>query len=158
MTRESLERAIPKDARFLIDTSALISYLGEPDAVTPVIRHVIEDWVRGGRNTGIVSMVTAMEVLVEPLTVGPGEQYLHVMDFLQRFPNLNAQVVDLAVAQEAASLRAQHKFKPPDALVIGTGVVAQVGHLVTNDKEWKTKLASIAKRVKVCYLEDHLPF
>jgi predicted nucleic acid-binding protein len=158
VSRTSLERAVTKDERILLDTSTLISYLGVPDAVTPVATHVIDEWVRSGRNPAIISMVTAMEVLVEPLTRGPGEEFLHVMDFLQRFPNLKAQPVDLVVAQEAASLRAQHKFRPPDALVIGTGVIAQVGCLVTNDKDWKKKLAPIAARVKVCYLEDHLPF
>ena len=158
MSRASLERAVPQGERILLDTSSLISYLGASDATTPVIKHVIDDWVRSGRNPTIVSMVTVMEVLVRPLEVGPGEGYDHVMDFLQRFPNLKAQPVDLVVAHEAASLRAQHKFSPPDALVIGTGLVAQVGHLVTNDKEWKKRLAAISARVRVCYLEDHLPF
>lgn len=158
MSRTSLERAVPQGERILLDTSSLISYLGASDAATPVIKHVIDDWVRSGRNAAIVSMVTVMEVLVRPLEVDPGEKYDHVMDFLQRFPNLKAQSVDLVVAHEAASLRAQHKFSPPDALVIGTGLVAQVGHLVTNDKEWKKKLAVISARVRICYLEDHLPF
>lgn len=158
MSRASLERAVPQGERILLDTSSLISYLGAGDAATPVVKHVIDDWVRSGRNSAIVSMLTVMEVLVRPLGVGPGEEYDHVMDFLQRFPNLKGQPVDLVVAQEAASLRAQHKFSPPDALVIGTGLVAQVGHLVTNDKEWKKKLAGVPERVRVCYLEDHLPF
>lgn len=158
MSRASLERAVQKGERVLLDTSSLISYLGEPDAVTPVATHVIDEWVRSGRNQAIVSMLTAMGLLVGPLAVGPGEDYLHVIDFLQRFPNLKAQPVDLAVAQEAASLRATHKFRTPDALVIGTGVVTQVAHLVTNDEAWKKKLATIGARVTVCYLKDHLPF
>ncbi|MEP6693720.1 MAG: hypothetical protein ABJB39_03660 [Chloroflexota bacterium] len=78
--------------------------------------------------------------------------------YLQRFPNLRAQPVDLTVAHEAASLRAQHKFSPADALIIATGLVAQVGVLVANEEEWKKKLGSISSRIRVCYLEDHLPF
>ena len=149
---------MPAGERILLDTSGLITYLGKPSHTTPVIQHVVDDWVRSGRNHAIVSMVTVMEVLVRPLEVGPGEEYEHVLDFLQRFPNLQAKPVDLPVAHEAASLRAQHKFSPPDALIIGTGLVAQVGHLVTNDERWKKRLVAISGRVRVCYLEDHLPF
>lgn len=148
---------MPAGERIMLDTSALIAYLGKPLHTTPVIRHIVDEWVRAGRNAASVSMVAVMELLVRPLEVGPGEEYDHVLDFLQRFPNLHAKPVDLHVAHEAASLRAQHKFSPPDALIIGTGLVAQVGHLVTNDERWKKRLADISERIRVCYLEDHLP-
>lgn len=158
MSRATLERATPTGDRILLDTSALIAYLGKPQSTTAVVTHVVDEWVRSGRNAAIVSMVTVMELLVRPLEVGIGGEYDHVIDFLQRFPNLKALPVDLAVAHEAASLRAQHRFAPPDALIIGTGLVAQVGHLVTNDERWKKRLADISSRVRVCYLDDHLPF
>lgn len=148
---------MPKGGRILLDTSTLISYLGEPDAVTPLATIVIDEWVRSGRNAAVVSMVTAMELLVGPLAIGPGEDHLHVRDFLERFPNLKARPVDLPVAQEAASLRAEHKFRTPDALVIATGLATQVAHLVTNDEAWKKRLSSISSRVNVCYLKDHHP-
>lgn len=157
MSRASLERVLPQGDRILLDTSGLIAYLGKPESTTPVITHVVDEYVRSGRNPAVVSMVTAMELLVRPLQVGPGDEYDHLMDFLQRFPNLKAQPVDLAIAQEAASLRAQHKFTAPDALVIATGIVTQVSHLVTNDDDWKKRLTGITARIRVCYLEDHLP-
>jgi hypothetical protein len=62
------------------------------------------------------------------------------------------------VAQDAAFLRATARLSPPDALVVGTGLAAQVGHLVTNDRRWSTKLASMTDRVRVVMLSDHLPF
>jgi hypothetical protein len=51
-----------------------------------------------------------------------------------------------------------HNLSSPDALVVATGVVAQVGHLVTNDKEWATKLRPLGSRLTVCRLDDHLPW
>ncbi|HAF09691.1 MAG TPA: hypothetical protein DCK98_06370 [Chloroflexi bacterium] len=158
MSQASLEKAIPEGDRILLDTSALLAYLGVPAPTTPLVRHVIDEYVRSGRNLATVSMVTVMEILVRPLAAGPGPEYVHVMDFLQRFPNLRAVPIDLPIAQEAASLRAQHKFKTPDALVIATGLAAHVGHLVCNDAQWKSRLSAISTRVKVLYLEDHLPF
>lgn len=158
MSRASLEKAIPAGTRLCLDTSALIAYLGAPEPTTPVAKHILDEWVKLGRNSAVVAMVTVMELLVRPLETGPGADYYHIVDFLQRFPNLRAQPIDLAIAQEAASLRAEHKFKPPDALNIGTGIITQVGVLVTNDDNWKKKLISIRSRIAVCYLEDHLPF
>lgn len=158
MSVATLERALPEGSRVLLDATVLIAYLNRREATSPVAAHIIEQFVRDGRNTAIVSMVTVMEVLVRPLVHGPGEPYLHALDFLTRFPNLRAVPIDLPVAQEGASLRAGYRFAAPDALVIATGIVHQVGHLVTNDADWPGRLRPIAQRVGVCYLSHHLPF
>ncbi len=95
-----------------------------------------------------------MEVLVKPLRVAP-KAAAHVNDFLTHWPNLALLPIDLHVAQEAASLRATHNFKTPDALVIATGIVGQVGHFVTNDKSWRTKLEPIKNRVATVELQAY---
>ncbi|OGN86849.1 MAG: hypothetical protein A2X23_02375 [Chloroflexi bacterium GWC2_73_18] len=61
------------------------------------------------------------------------------------------------MAQDAAMLRAEHRLSPPDALIVGTGIACQVGHLVSNDLDWGRKLARLEGRIKVCLLQDHLP-
>lgn len=157
MSRASLEHAIPAGDRILLDTTTLIAYFDGRERVSPVAATVLDEFVREGRNEAIVSMVTVMELLVRPLRVGPPAAR-HIMDFLSHWPHLRAMEIDLYVAQESASQRATYGFKPPDALIIGTGLIAQVGHVVTNDEMWKTKLAPISKRLQVCYLADHLPF
>jgi predicted nucleic acid-binding protein len=96
-----------------------------------------------------------MEILVRPLRVAP-KRAAHVHDFLSRWPNLTLLPIDLFVAQEAASLRATHNFKVPDALVIATGLVSQVSHLVTNDAEWQKKLVPMKARVQVTQTSDYL--
>jgi predicted nucleic acid-binding protein len=158
VTLASLERSIPTGNRLLLDAATLIAYLNGGEPVSPIAIHVVDEFVRSGRNSAVVSMVTVMEVLVRPLRLGPGEPYRHVMDFLTRFPNLHPLPVDLPVAQEAASLRATYRFSPPDALTVATGIVGQVGHLVTNDGAWSSKLQPVAARVVVCTLAEHLPF
>lgn len=157
MSRAALERVVPAGDRLLLDAATLVAYLDGGEAVSPVAACVVDEFVRDGRNEGVVSMVTVMELLVRPLRHGR-VGYRHALDFLTNFPNLRAAVIDLPVAQEAASLRASHNFRPPDALTIASGLVYQVGHLVTNDAGWKTRLAPIRQRVAACYLADHLPF
>jgi predicted nucleic acid-binding protein len=81
-----------------------------------------------------------------------------VLAFLRTHPNLACVPVDLQVAQEAAHLRADKKFAPPDALIIGTGLATQVRHLVTNDHSWSRKLAAMSSRIAVVETSSHLPF
>ena len=157
MSHAGLERALPAGDRLLLDTTTLIAYLGGGEAVSSVASPVVDGCVRSGRNHGLVSRVTAMELLVRPMRQSP-TGYRHVHEFLTTFPNLRLVEIDLPVAQEAAGLRAAQGFRPPDALVVGSGLVHQVGHLVTNDDQWSTRLAPIRERVRVCLLSSHLPF
>jgi len=133
----------------------LIAYFEPADRTHDVAATIVDDLIRAGRNAAVVSTVTAMELLVRPLRVAP-KSAVHVHDFLTRWPNLSLLSVDLHVAQEAASLRATHNFRVADALVIATGLVGQVTHLLTNDVEWRKKLAPIKARVQVTELRDYI--
>jgi len=132
----------------------LIAYFDAGDATNGVAVVLIDDLVKSGRNPAVVSPVTAMEVLVRPLRAAPSGA-AHVHGFLTRWPNLSLLATDIHVAQEAASLRAMHGFRTPDALVIATGVVAQVAHLITNDDQWRKRLAPIKERIQVTMLRDY---
>ena len=80
-----------------------------------------------------------------------------MLAFLRNYPNLETVSVDLQVVQDAAFLRASKRFSPPDALIIGTGLATQVGHLVTNDQAWVARLAELSGRIQVVMLSAHLP-
>jgi predicted nucleic acid-binding protein len=144
---------IPPGDRLLLDTTVLISYLSGGDRWADVARVVIEGLIRSGRNPAVVSTLTIMESLIGPMRrVPPG--HLTALDFYANWPNLTIHPIDLAVAQEGASIRAHHGFPTPDALVIGTGVLGGAAWLVTGDERWQKRLAPIASRVRVCYLGD----
>lgn len=157
MSRSSLLAGIPAGDRLLLDTSVLAAYLDATDATHPIAVCVLKEFVESGRNPALVSMVTVMEILVRPLRQSPPGHHT-VLALLRSHPNLAAVPVDIQIAREAATLRATHRFAPPDALIVGTGIAAQVGHLVTNDGTWKAKLSVIADRIKVVRTADHLPF
>jgi hypothetical protein len=101
-------------------------------------------------------MITIMELLVRPLRASP-PGHNTVVAFLRNYPHLESAPVDLQVVQDAAFLRAAQRFSPPDALIVGTGLAAQVAHLVTNDQAWAGKLANLSGRIKVVLLSEHLP-
>ncbi len=147
----ALERAIPPGDRLLLDTSALAAYLDAGEATHGLAALILDDFVGSGRNEAIVSMVTVMEILVRPLRASPPGHHT-VLAFLRNQPNLTAVPLDLQMAQDAAFLRAAHRFPPPDALIIATGLATQVGHLVTNDGDWPTRLQPLDERIRVALL------
>jgi predicted nucleic acid-binding protein len=151
--QRQLEAAIPVGGRILLDTSCLAAYLDRSEGVHPLARHILDAFVASGRNEALISMVTMMEILVRPFRSSP-PGHRTVLSFVQHHPNLEAIPTDLQMAQEAASLRASHRLRPPDALIIGTGIACQVGHLVTNDSAWARKLAPLEARIEVITLSD----
>jgi predicted nucleic acid-binding protein len=154
MKLAALEKRLGPGDRILLDTSALSAYFSTLEAVSLVAGKIVDDFVQTGRNFALVSTITAMELFVRPLRVAP-QGFPHVHTFLTHWPNLSLRDVDLQVAQEAATLRATYNFSVPDALIIATGIVNQVAHLVTNDKAWATKLKPVASRVKIALLGDY---
>jgi predicted nucleic acid-binding protein len=156
MTFASLERALPAGERLRVDTTTFVSYLDGGEAVTPLAAHVLDELVEPGRNPAVLSMVTISELLVRPLRVGVSDRYENLLDLLTHFPNLRPRSVDLPVAQEAASLRAAFRLSMADSLIVATGIVAQVHHLVTNDVDWQRRLQPISSRIRVCLLGQHL--
>jgi predicted nucleic acid-binding protein len=156
MTILALEQSLQSGDRVLVDTTTLIGYLDGSERITPLASHVMNEMVSTGRNPAVLSMISIAEVLVRPMRAGVLEQYDHLLDFLTKFPNLRPIPVDLAVAQEAASLRASYRLAMADALIVATGIVSQVHHLVTNDADWSRKLQPISGRIRVCHLSRFL--
>jgi hypothetical protein len=46
------------------------------------------------------------------------------------------------------------EYPAPERQAVGTGLVSGVSWLVTGDEQWRTRLAQIASRIRVCYLGD----
>lgn len=157
MSESSLLEAIAEGDRLLLDTTVLAAFFDANDSTHPVAHYVLRELVETGRNPAVVSMVTVMEILVRPMRAIPPGHHT-VLAFLRTHPNLTCVPVDLQVAQDAAHLRADKKFAPPDALIVGTGIATQVRHLVTNDHNWSTKLATMTARISVVRTSAYLPF
>ena len=144
---------VPAGAPVLLDSSVLLSYLDGSEVVSPAAAEVLDGWVRSGRNPGVVSVVTVMEVLVRPIAAG-GSAHRTVIGFLYGFPNLRLVSVEPSTGQIAASLRARAGFAPADALVLATGIGAGARHVLTNDASWRPKLRDAWPEAIVVTLAD----
>jgi predicted nucleic acid-binding protein len=156
MSRASLETAIPSATPVVLDTSVVLAYLNGNERASPVAAVVLDDFVRNGRNTAIISSVTVTETLVRPFKAGAPELGI-AEDFLLHFPNLKVDGVDYAVAREAARLRAESNLRTPDALIIATASVHNIPIVVANDDQWTKPIATSVPSVTLCHLDAHAP-
>ena len=68
------------------------------------------------------------------------------------------QEIDFPIAERAAILRARHRLRAADALIIASGLAAGADKIVSNDREWSTRLPASDIAATVVLLDDHLPF
>jgi predicted nucleic acid-binding protein len=137
--RAAATSLVPPGVPVLLDSSALMSYLDGSEPVSPIATAILDGWVRSGRNDGLVSAVSVMEILVRPIAAGASE-HRAVIGFLYGFPNLRLVAVDAIAGQLAASLRAHAGFSSADALVVASGLAVGARHVVTNDARWGPRL------------------
>jgi len=141
LKRRALGDAIPAGAQIVLDTSPLIAYLEGSQGISEAATLLIDDWIRNGRNRGVVSTVSALELFVGvERSTGPGADNL--LDFLLQFPNLETIAVDLDIAREAAKVRASTRLKAPDAIIIATAKKTSAT-IATNDREWSKRCPAL---------------
>ena len=144
---------VPPGVPILLDSSVLLSYLDGSEAVSPIATEILDGWIRSGRNDGLVSAVSVMEVLVRPIAAGPSA-HRAAIGFLYGSPNLRLVAVDEIAGQLAAGLRAHAGFSAADALVIASGLAVGARHLVTNDASWRPRLSGAWPDVTVLTLAE----
>jgi predicted nucleic acid-binding protein len=121
----------------LIDTSVWIYHLEGSDEFARPAADVL-DVVESGRVRGLASELTLLELLVRPLSVRRQDVADHYELLLDQFPNLELVPADRAVLVEAAGLRAQHRLRTPDSIVLATGLLHGATLAVTNDAAWRS--------------------
>ena len=72
--------------------------------------------------------------------------------FIRGFPNLTALPVDLDVALEAANIRAFTRLPMADAVLVASALLSASEAIVTNDRDWYTRLQGAFPRFRWVYL------
>lgn len=121
--------------RMVFDTTACIYYLERPATdprcavLLPAVRAA-----QAGTVDLVVSTVTVTELLTGPLRAGDREAEAAVRLFVSLL--CTVAPVDLAVAERAAAIRAEHRLRTPDALICATAMLA-AAVVVGNDEQWR---------------------
>lgn len=81
----------------------------------------------------VTSLVTLLEVLVQPLRTGREDIARDYREIILRSPSLTAVPVDENIVEEAARLRALYGVRTPDAIQLATAKMSGAAFFLTND-------------------------
>jgi predicted nucleic acid-binding protein len=151
-----IDAALGACARILLDSSTLIAFHSPREEAHALATHLLGRIERADDPlTGYFSILSAPELLVRPLRVGPGP-YALMHTFLTQFPNLHLLPLDMTVAVQAATLRASTGLKLADAVIVASGQLAACEAIVSNDEAWVKKVAPLFTAFRWVYLGQYL--
>jgi predicted nucleic acid-binding protein len=97
----------------------------------------------------ITSVITYIELTTLPARLGKKQLVRKYRDFLSNSENISIFSLDMDIADHAVELRAQHQFRIPDAIQLGTAVACGADYIITNDRDWQR-----FERIRVIMVED----
>jgi predicted nucleic acid-binding protein len=133
---EQVRDFLRRHRRIALDTSVFIYQLeANPRYVS--LTDTIFSWLEQSRHTAVTSTITMTELLVQPYRDNDEHQVDEFYGLLSTYPNLDWVAPDLAIADIAASIRALHRLRTPDALQAATAIQGSATGLVTNDSAFQ---------------------
>lgn len=136
MKPSRLAAFLGRHRRVSLDTSVFIYELdatpGYRELVGPVFR-----WIEAPRGAAVTSTMTMLELLVQPYRVGDLDRVNRFYASLSTYPNLDWVPHTLAIADQAARLRAMHRLQTPDAIQAATALAADAAGMITNDAAFR---------------------
>jgi predicted nucleic acid-binding protein len=149
---------LSKYRRVNLDTNVLIYHLENEPRYASLVAPLFERAVEGSLEI-VVSAIAFMEALVGPIRSGNLDLLERLMNMALSHPNVWVEEISRPVVVQAAFIRADSldardsdQSEPKalavaDCLVLATGIVAECGATVTNDKRrWRRALARLAQR------------
>jgi len=116
-----------------LDTSLFIYHLEDHPRYSP-LTEIIFGALENGRNKGVTSYLTLMEILAKPKTEGLLQVARDYEYYLTTFPNLTFYEMGLDVARKASDVRSSDRIKAPDAIQLATAIFCGATAFLTNDK------------------------
>lgn len=129
--------------KICLDTSALIYYFNKHEPYFARCSRLVRA-IETGRIRGVISTVTEMELLVEPLVKKRVHLVNDIEDTLRRLAWLEVVPVDGSLARRAALVRAETRLRSMDALVAATAIAAGCRYIVGNDREFARRVNGVS--------------
>jgi len=121
--------------KIFLDTAPLIYFMEAESA----FMSLLSDLFSPSNNCRfITSVITLSEVLVMPLREGKiqlAEQYKEILTMSE---NIHILDINIDIAGEAATIRANYSIKTPDAMQLATAKYGIVDYFLTNDLRLKS--------------------
>lgn len=136
----------------LLDSVALVYFIEQNPRYFTLADAIIR-WVVSGGLPAVASSLILSEVLVFAYRGGSPATARTVRDAIRRLPNLSVVDVTQQIADDAASVRARHNLRTPDAIHVATGLRRRATWMVTNDRRLRRVEAD---GLKVWLFDEHL--
>jgi predicted nucleic acid-binding protein len=120
----------------LIDTGVWIYHFEQHPEFGQAAGIAIQS-LEDGRFRGVASELTLLELTVRPLQLGRQDVADEYELLLSYFPNLDLEPVSKEVSLGAAALRARHRLRTPDSILLATGIRSGATAAITNYNGWK---------------------
>ena len=115
-----------------LDTAPVIYFIEENPIYLPIVRPFFQA-LDQGEFRAITSMVTLLEVLVNPFRRGDAGLAQQYRDILLDSNGLTCAGLSSEIAEETARLRSQHNLRTPDAIQMATAIHEGASFFLTND-------------------------
>ncbi len=146
-----LRRSLAGCRLLALDTMVLSYHLANSPRYIPLTTAILEA-VESGQVAGLMTTITLAEVLAAPAQAGNRQAMQDYEIYLIHFPNLRLVPVDVALAREAALVRAAAGLRMPDAINVAAARLGGADAIVTNDRRWIGRVTEPA----VMLLDDYL--
>jgi predicted nucleic acid-binding protein len=119
-----------------LDTAPFIYFFEQHPEHFPAVEKFFNQLYESGAQA-ITSIITYIELTTHPARKGQNQLIRKYRDYLTNSENISLFPLDLNIADYVVELRAQYRFKTPDAIQLGTAVACGADYILTNDIEWQ---------------------
>ncbi|CAI2719230.1 type II toxin-antitoxin system VapC family toxin [Nitrospina watsonii] len=119
-----------------LDSNILIYFI-EANPQYHKLCQAIFEAIEDGRNTGVCSTLSLLEILVQPYRQDDVERASEFYGLLTRYPNMLWKDLTIHVADLGAQLRAEYNIKTPDAILLATAIDSGATAFIGNDAKLK---------------------
>lgn len=136
MTPPDLGRFFERHGKIGLDTSVFIYQL-EANPKYLELTDAVFAWLEGPKGSAVTSVITMLELLVQPYRTSDRDRVNHFYALLSTFPRLEWAEVNLEIADRAARLRAEHSLRTPDALQAASAIARGATGFISNEATFR---------------------
>ncbi len=115
-----------------IDSLILIYHLEKVKPYDELTRILIKK-IADNNTSCVISALTITELLTKPFRLKDDMKVALFEEFIKSMPNTTVKSIDYEISKKAASLRAAHNLRTPDALILSTAIDSRAKIFITND-------------------------
>ena len=150
--RLEFQKQLKRFKRIAVDSAPLIYHLEDTLPYSELTEDLFHHIALGATEV-LVSTISAGELLVKPFMDADNDAVATFETFVLSIPSAQLIAPSYTIAKEAARLRARHRLRMPDALVLATASDMQCEALITNDLQFR-RIPKL--QVEIVALEDYL--